>query len=313
MPMHRRSALAAAVVMGVLPLAACGGGSDETPAPTEAPRTSVTDDGSGSPTIDKIRQNGRLLMGTTDSLPGVSLQDQASGKYSGFDTQLAVAIAKEIGLKDPDPVRYRSAGVETRLNSLRSGDVDLVVGGIKTNQPQPQIAFVGPYLKVAQDLLVRSDSGITAAAQLDGKPVCVVAGTGAAQKLKAARVTQNVVEENLGSRCVEALQAGRVSAFSADDAVLRGYAAQSKGAMKVLGSKLTDEGYYIGIPARDKELRRQLEAMLKKSFQDGSWARMYGEVYGTAEPAPTPPVLSPAPVTTTPSSTTATTTTAPPR
>ncbi|WP_377849592.1 transporter substrate-binding domain-containing protein [Allokutzneria oryzae] len=299
--------------MGVLPLAACGGGSAETPPPTEAPRTSVTDDGSGSPTIDKIRQNGRLLMGTTDSLPGVSLQDQGTGKYSGFDTQISVAIAKAFGLKDADPVRYRSASPETRLNSLRSGDVDLVVGAIKTNQPQPQIAFVGPYLKVAQDLLVRSDSGITTSAQLADKPVCVVAETGAAQKLKAARVTQNVVEENLGTRCVEALQAGKVSAFSADDAVLRGYAGTSNGALKVLGVKLTDEGYYIGVPSRDKELRRQLEAMLKKAFEDGSWAKMYGAVYGTSEPAPTPPVLSPAPVTTTPSTPAQTTTTAPPR
>ncbi|WP_086830260.1 transporter substrate-binding domain-containing protein, partial [Allokutzneria sp. NRRL B-24872] len=250
------------------------------------PKTSVTEDGSGSPTVDKIKQNGRLFMGTTDSLPGVSLQEQGSGKYSGFDTLLATAIAKDmVGLKASDPVQYRSASLDTRLNSLRSGDVDLVVGAIKTNQPQPQIAFVGPYLKVAQDLLVRSDSGITTAAQLADKPVCVVAGTGAGQSLKAARVTQNVVEENLGSRCVESLQAGRVSAFSADDAVLRGYAGQAKGALKVLGVKLTDEGYYIGVPARDKELRRQLEAMLKKAFQDGSWARMYGEVYGTSEPA----------------------------
>ncbi|GAA2799541.1 transporter substrate-binding domain-containing protein [Crossiella cryophila] len=276
--------IALVALTGLLVLTACAGAD---PAPTSTPGGTGTtvslpptsEQASGSPTIDKIKARGRMVVGVADNLPGVSRYHQDGGKHSGFDIRLADLIATGFGLPK-DSVRFRSTTAATRLSTLESGDVDLAFGGIKTSK-QPQIGLVGPYLPVHQDLLTRK--GTTAVAP--GQPVCVVADSGAAEK--ARTVSTNLVEERNGDACVSALRSGAVAAFSGDDLVLRGYAAAENGAFTVLGRSLSTEGYFIGIPARDRALRAKLVEILGKAIGDGSWAKLYQESFGA--PAPTPP------------------------
>ncbi|MCO1582671.1 transporter substrate-binding domain-containing protein [Crossiella sp. SN42] len=275
--------IAIVALTGLLVLTACGG-EDPAPGGTGSPGTSVSippssEQASGSPTIDKIKARGRMVVGVADNLPGVSKYHQDGGKHSGFDIKLAEVIATGLGLPK-DSVRFRSTTEATRLSTLESGDVDLAFGGIKAST-QPQIGLVGPYLPVHQDLLVRKGTSSVAS----GQPVCVAANTSAAAK--AETVTSRVISERNGDTCVAALRAGTVTAFSGDDLVLRGYAAEEKGGFTVLGRELTSEGYFIGIPARDRALRAKLAEILTKAMADGSWAKLFQESFGV--PAPTPP------------------------
>lgn len=270
----------------LLLVSACGG---EDPAPSTTPSGAsgsgsaapTSEQASGSPTIDKIKARGRMVVGVADNLPGVSKYNQDGGKHTGFDIRLADLIATGLGLPK-DSVRFRSTTAATRLSTLESGDVDLAFGGIKSTK-QPQIGLVGPYLPVHQDVLIRR--GGTSVPP--NAPICVAADSGAAEK--ARTISSNVVEERNLDTCVNSLRTGAVAAVSGDNLVLQGYAAADQNAFLVLGRNLTTEGYFIGIPARDRALRAKLVEILTKATTDGAWAKLYQESFGGQ--APTPPTV----------------------
>ncbi|WP_367130837.1 glutamate ABC transporter substrate-binding protein [Saccharothrix sp. HUAS TT1] len=286
--------LAVVLLAGGLALTACGkeGGPGDTGAPSQQVAADVAVD--GSPTFDKIKARGRVVIGVKEDQPGLGYKDPTSGKFNGFDIEIAKLVAAKLGYDDTK-IDYKAIPSAGREQALINGDVDYYVGTYTINaKRKDQVAFAGPYFTAGQDLLVKKDdNSITGPETLKGKKVCSVTGSTPIQKVKSDGLTEpeNIVELQNYSQCVEQLEQGAVDAVTTDDAILKGYAAQSPTTLKVVGKPFSNEPYGIGLPKDDKALRDKVNDILEAAITGGDWQAAYDATLGKSGSTADKPVL----------------------
>jgi glutamate transport system substrate-binding protein len=246
--------------------------------------------GSGN---DKGGDGDKITIGIKFDQPGLGLKT-ADGKYTGFDVDVATYVAKELGYS-ADKIEWKQAPSAERENLIRNGDVKFVVASYTINDKRKAVVdFAGPYFLAHQDLLVRADDNtIKKAEDLNSKKLCSVTGSTSAQNVKDKLAPKADLQEFGGySECLTGLENEAVDALTTDDSILAGYAAQKEhqGKFKLVGLKLSDEPYGIGLKKGDKELRDKINAALEKMKSDGSWEKFVKKNFGPAnyknEPAP---------------------------
>ncbi|MFE6194977.1 glutamate ABC transporter substrate-binding protein [Streptomyces sp. NPDC057838] len=266
MKLRKVSAAAATALVLALTATACGGddGGDS--------------NGSGSGGGDKIK------IGIKYDQPGLGLKEP-DGSFSGFDVDVATYVAKELGYK-PDQIEWVETKSADRENALSRGDVKMIAATYSiTDERKQKVDFAGPYLLAHQDLLVKKDSDITKATDLNEKKLCSVAGSTSAQNVKDDFAPKAQLTQRGGySECLSALQSGAVDALTTDDSILAGYAAQDqyKGQFKLAGLKLSNENYGIGVKKGDKATLDKINKALEKMVSDGSWQKAVQENFGPA-------------------------------
>ncbi|MCE6997622.1 glutamate ABC transporter substrate-binding protein [Saccharothrix sp. S26] len=286
--------LAVALLAGGLALTACGkeGGPGDTGSPSQQVAADVKVD--GSPTFDKIKARGRVVIGVKEDQPGLGYKDPTSGKFTGFDIEIAKLVAAKLGYGD-DKIDFKAIPSAGREQALINGDVDYYVGTYTINaKRKEQVAFAGPYFTAGQDLLVKKDdNSITGKDALKGKKVCSVTGSTPIQKVKSEGLTEpeNIVELQNYSQCVEQLEQGAVNAVTTDDAILKGYASQSPTTLKVVGKPFSNEPYGIGLPKDDKALRDKVNDILQAALDGGDWQKAYEATLGKSGSTAEKPVL----------------------
>ncbi|WP_164904863.1 glutamate ABC transporter substrate-binding protein [Streptomyces cyaneus] len=276
MKLRKVSAAAAAALVLSLTATACGGGDSD--------KDSAA--GSGSGGGDKIK------VGIKYDQPGLGLKE-ADGSFSGFDVDVATYVAKELGY-DADQIEFVETKSADRENALARGDVKFIAATYSiTDERKEKVDFAGPYLLAHQDLLIKSDSDISEATDLNGKNLCSVTGSTSAQNIKDEIAPKANLKEYGGySECIAALQSGAVDAVTTDDSILAGFAAQEqyKGQFKLAGLKLSNENYGIGVKKGDTETVNKINAALEKMVSDKAWDKAVTDNFGPAnyknEPAP---------------------------
>ncbi|MER5576761.1 glutamate ABC transporter substrate-binding protein [Streptomyces massasporeus] len=264
MKLRKVSAAAATALVLALTATACGGDGDS--------------NGSGSGGGKTIK------IGIKYDQPGLGLKEP-DGSFSGFDVDVATYVAKELGYK-PDQIEWVETKSADRENALSRGDVKLIAATYSiTDERKQKVDFAGPYLLAHQDLLVKKDSDITKATDLNDKKLCSVAGSTSAQNVKKDFAPKAQLSERGGySECLSALQSGGVDALTTDDSILAGYAAQEqyKGQFKLAGLKLSNENYGVGVKKGDTATLDKVNAALEKMVKDGAWQKAVEENFGPA-------------------------------
>ncbi|GAB7190660.1 glutamate ABC transporter substrate-binding protein [Kineococcus sp. NUM-3379] len=288
----------AAAALSTLALGACGQEGAPTPgaAPGEtkaaAPTYAVAEGValSGSPTFDKAKSRGKLVVGIKYDQPGIGLKNAATGGFEGFDVEIAKKVAADLGFA-ADAIEFKESVSANREPFLQNGQVDMVVATYTINDKRKQVVdFAGPYYVAGQDLLVRKDeTAITGPDTLAGKKVCSVDGSTPAGRIQEKYPDAQLVTFDTYSKCVEQLTSKQVDAVTTDDAILRGFAAQQPDALKVLGTPFSEEPYGIGLPKDDKVLRDAVNDSLEESVEDGTWKKIFDATLGGVGAAPEPP------------------------
>jgi glutamate transport system substrate-binding protein len=287
--------LAVGVLVGGLALAACGkeGTPGSEPAVTQTTATNVAV--AGSPTFDKMKQRDKVVVGVKEDQPGLGLKDPTTGKFSGFDVEIARLVAAKLGFDPETKIEYKPIPSASREQAIINGDVDYYVGTYSiTDKRKEQISFAGPYFVAGQDLLVRKDdTTITGPDTLKGKKVCSATGSTPIQRVRDQNLTDagNIVEFKTYSECVTKLDQGEVDAVTTDDAILKGYAAQEPDKFRVVGKTFSTEKYGIGLPRDDKALRDKINDILQEAIDGGEWKRIYDATLGKSGSPATPPKL----------------------
>ncbi|WP_033437142.1 glutamate ABC transporter substrate-binding protein [Saccharothrix sp. NRRL B-16314] len=287
--------LAVALLAGGLALTACG--KEGTPGdPGTGPSQQVAADVKvdGSPTFEKMTKRGKVVIGVKEDQPGLGYKDPTTNKYTGFDIEIAKLVAAKLGF-DEAKVEFKSIPSAGREQALINGDVDYYVGTYTINDKRKQqVGFAGPYFTAGQDLLVKKeDSSITGPDSLMGKKVCSVTGSTPIQYVKTKALTEpgNIVELQTYSQCVTQLIEGAIDAVTTDDAILKGYAAQTPDKMKVVGKPFSNEPYGIGLAKDDKALRDKVNDILDAAIKGGDWQAVYDATLGKSGSTADKPVL----------------------
>ena len=290
----------AAAALATVALGACGEEGTPTPgapqgdASAAAPEYEVASsvDLTGSPTYDKMKSAGKVVIGVKADQPGIGLKDAASGEFQGFDIEIAKMLAADLGFA-PDAITFTETVSANREPFLQNGTVDLVVATYTINDKRKEVVdFAGPYYVAGQDLLVRKDeSAITGPDTLAGTKVCSVDGSTPAQRIATEHPDAQLVTFDTYSKCVESLTSQQVDAVTTDDAILRGYAAQQPDALKVVGEPFSEEPYGVGLPKGDTALRNFLNDSLEEAVEDGTWQEAYDYTLGGSGEDPEPPTV----------------------
>jgi glutamate transport system substrate-binding protein len=293
--------LAVGLLVGGLTLTACGKegapaattpGSDAAALPTYTVAQNV--EVLGSPTFAKAKAAGKLTLGVKDDQPGLGFKDPTTGKFSGFDIEIAKMVAASLGF-GADQITYKTVDSGAREQAIANGDVDYYVGTYTiTDKRKALVSFAGPYFQAGQDLLVRKDdTSITGPETLKGKKVCSVTGSTPIQRVRDQGLTEpgNIVEFQKYSQCVDKLLTKEVDALTTDDAILKGYAAQDPDNLKVVGKPFSKEPYGIGLGKDDKALRDKINDTLQKALDDGTWQKIYDATLGKSGATATKPTL----------------------
>ncbi|WP_067706676.1 glutamate ABC transporter substrate-binding protein [Nocardia yamanashiensis] len=266
------------VAVGAVALAVvasgCGGGSDKTASEHAA--------------------DGKLTVGIKFDQPGLGLRNK-DGSYSGFDVDVAKYVGEKLGVK-PDAIVFKESPSGQRETLIQNGQVDFIVATYSiTDKRKEKVDFAGPYFQTGQSLLVRSDNAdITGVESLTGnKKLCSVKGSTPAQNVKDKYAKEVQLQEyDTYSLCVEALKSGSVDAVTTDDIILRGYAAQSPGALKVVGAPFSTEKYGIGVKKGDSESRGKINDAIEAMITSGAWkAALEKNFAGTGFAVPAPPTV----------------------
>ena len=137
-----------------------------------------------------------------------------------------------------------------------------------------QIAFSSEYFHAGQQVLVRKNSTYKNVEELDGKKVCVATGSTGEQNLKTLypKIIRTVVP-NI-SDCMVLFQQGTVEGVVSDNTVVAGFASQDPYA-RIIEKQFTDEPYGLGIPAKNVDFVRFVNALLQNMRTNGEWAKLY--------------------------------------
>ncbi|WP_329023941.1 glutamate ABC transporter substrate-binding protein [Streptomyces sp. NBC_00690] len=268
MKLRKTSAAIATGLVLSLTLTACGGDSDD-------------------------KGGGKISIGIKFDQPGVGLKTP-DGKYVGFDVDVATYVAKELGYDAKDIVWKQTPSAQ-RETMIANGDVKFIAASYSINDKRKaKVSFAGPYFLAHQDLLVRSDeTSITEPSSLNSKNLCSVVGSTSAQNVKEKLAPKANLQEQGGySECLTGLENKAVDALTTDDSILAGFAAQKEhqGKFKLVGLRLSDERYGIGLKKGDTKLQGDINKALEKMKSDGSWEKFVKANFGPAnykyEPAP---------------------------
>ncbi|WP_030809712.1 glutamate ABC transporter substrate-binding protein [Streptomyces sp. NRRL F-2799] len=300
MSRHTRAPRAIALLLAPLALLAAACGKDGSPpakgpAPDQLPHYSVARDYSlpGSPTWARAKKRGHFVVGAKEDQPYLGEKDPATGRYSGFDIEIAKMLSASLGFPG-DSVRFRTIASANRETALQNGQIDYYVGTYTINANRKKlVGFAGPYYMAGQALLVRKDTDdIHGPEDLAGKRVCSAAGSTPYQRIKDDYPKAVLVAYDTYSVCVDNLLTYQVDAVTTDDAILIGYAAKAPDELKVVGKPFSEEPYGIGVPRSDNTLRFALDDALAAREKDGDWKKAYDATLGlSGVPAPKPPPI----------------------
>ncbi|MDV8001634.1 glutamate ABC transporter substrate-binding protein [Rhodococcus sp. IEGM 1408] len=248
------------------------------------------DDAPPEERVPRIKQRGRLLVGLDQGSNLFSFRDPGSGQLIGFDVDLAREIATDI-FGDPRQVEFRSLTSANRIEALENDEVDVVIRSMSiTCARRERVTFSAPYFQAYQRVLAVRGSGITEIEHLEGRRVCVAAGTTSAARLWAELDRLTVLSVNSWADCLVAIQQNQVDAITTDDAILVGITAQDP-YLEIVGPRLDAEPYGVGIakstPERNTDgLVRQVNSTLERIRTDGTWNRMYSTWLSGLGPSP---------------------------
>ncbi|MFD7561729.1 bifunctional serine/threonine-protein kinase/glutamate ABC transporter substrate-binding protein [Streptomyces tendae] len=226
----------------------------------------------------------RLTIGAKEDQPGLSFYNEDTGVWSGFDVDIAYALADKLGY-DKAQVDFYGVTTANRASKLKNGEVDLVVASYSmtpAREKRDGIKFVGPYYKAGSSLLVRKNSAkydLDEAVDVKRNhvEVCTARDSTYADKLQEDGYTTGKWQPDTYKECVERLLDKRSSVYAvaSDDVLLAGYARNDPAHLKLLPSGAGTEPYGVAMRKDDPLLQSKVCSGLQEILAGKEWSEMY--------------------------------------
>ncbi|MDP4506533.1 serine/threonine-protein kinase [Nonomuraea turcica] len=241
---------------------------DEEPEPTQEPTRSFAS------VADKVAQTGKIVIGVKGDLPGIGLQD--GDDFQGFDIEIAKRIAAGLGATETQFVRVSR---DDRPLGLAEGRMDLVVATFAVDKGPTE--FAGPYYVAHRDVMVLAGSGIDALEDLENKRICApnsptVGDVQDRVKVKPVPAADMAI-------CMDKLRSGEVDAIPGEDLILAGFANRENHRYKILGAKLSNERYAVGVRNGDAKTCKAVNGIIADLYSSGQLKQLIAKYFGKVD------------------------------
>lgn len=219
-----------------------------------------------------------LVFGTNAEFPPFEYvaANGVIGEYDGID----IAIIDEIGNQNEMTIEIENMEFDSLLLALQNGQVDAVISGMTiTAEREEEVDFSIPYYVATQVMIVREDSDITKAADMDGKKIVVIQGYTGEYCVQDMGYEYEAFKK--GSEAMMELTNEKCDVVVIDSATAEQYIKDNEG-LKIVEDveAFGAEEYGIAVKQGNTELLEKINASLTKMLEDGSiaeWSAKYSE------------------------------------
>lgn len=237
----------------------------------------------GAPVINRIKQSGKLVVGTSGSMPLMS-EKLASGELAGFDIDMAYALAETMGVR----LELKTMPFDQLLEALEQGRVDVVFSNMTmTIDRNMRVAFAGPYFISGKCLVTREQeiAQVDEADDLkesDAKIAAVEGTTSENFVTELLPQTMYIPVENT-DRGIDMVSKGKVNAFLTDFPICLSVMKRhpERGFQSVV-SLLTYEPIGIALPANDPLLMNLADNFIDRAHNVGLIQSLSNKWFGEA-------------------------------
>ena len=258
--------MAAAMLLSVCALTACGGTTEE-PAEeeteaVEVEETAETEETAEAATFTTVEE-GKLHMSTNAAFPPYEMTAD-DGSFIGIDVEVATAIAEKLGLE----LVVDDMDFDAALIAAQNGKSDMVMAGVTVNEERQAVMdFSDSYATGVQVIIIKEGSDITLD-NLGDQMIGTQRGTTGYIYCSGDYGEDHVVAYDNGITAVQALQNGQVDCVVIDSAPAQALVDANQG-LTILDTEYVTENYAIGFP-KNSDLLPAVNAALAELIADGT-------------------------------------------
>jgi polar amino acid transport system substrate-binding protein len=229
-------------------------------------------------TLADAKKKGVLVAGVKDSLPPFGYIDEKTRQIVGYDIDFVNAIAKRMGVK----VELKPVTSASRMPQLQESHIDIIAATMTKNAERAkQIDFSHTYFFTGQKFITKKGS-VKSLKDLEGKKIGTAKGSTSEQNVKKAIPTSTVLSFDDYPQAFLALQQGKVSAVTTDEAILAGILAKApnKAQFEIPSLQISDEPYGLGMRKGDKNFVDFVNNTILDMEKSGEAAKIFEKWFG---------------------------------
>ncbi len=229
-------------------------------------------------TLEAVMKRGKLIAGVSTKEPPFGFYE--SKRLKGMDIDLAEALAKKI-FKGEDKIEFLPAPVESMLDLLKSGKIDLLMTPIsETEERKREIDFSIPYFISGHLVAVDRDSKFHQYEDLKGKRVGVIRGTLGEKIIPTFIAGSKIIEFQNNNDALKALHEQKLDAFMQIDVFIF-YMEQKDRDLRVINLRpLQPSPIGIGIRKGDEGWRKFIDNSLSEMMENGEYRKLLDKWFG---------------------------------
>lgn len=201
------------------------------------------------------------------------------GNPDGFDIALMKAIGEQMGME----IQIENMEFKSLIGAIESGNIQGIIAAMTVDDERKKsVNFSDGYYEANQMVLVRKDSNITKAEDLNGKKIAVQEGTTGDFVasgdpdwefiLGISLQDTEVSRMKKGLDAVIELKNGRVDAVIIDSNPAQVFAKENANDIKIVEDiKCETETYAIAVTKKDEDLLKKINAALKTLKENGKY------------------------------------------
>ena len=263
--------MAAAMLLSVCALTACGGATEEAAEEAEAEVEEVED--AAEEAVEDAAETvsgdfttveaGKLHMSTNAAFPPYEMTAD-DGSFVGIDVEVATAIAEKLGLE----LVVDDMDFDAALTAAQQNKSDMVMAGVTVNEERQAVMdFSDSYATGVQVVIVPEGSDITLD-NLGDQQIGTQRGTTGNIYCTDDYGEEHVIAYDNGITAVQALQNGQVDCVVIDSAPAQALVDANPG-LTILDTEYITENYAIGFP-KNSDLLPAVNAALAELIEDGT-------------------------------------------
>ncbi|MGG5171746.1 amino acid ABC transporter substrate-binding protein [Pseudarthrobacter sp. J1738] len=262
---RRRFALTSLLAATALALSACGGGASSTPAT------------GGDTSLSDVKSKGELVIATEGTYKPFSFHENGAGKLTGFDVEVAEAVAGKLGVK----ATFQETQWDSIFAGLEAKRFDVIANQVSINdERKAKYDFSTPYTISSGVIVTKQDNNdIKSFADLKGKTT--------AQSLTsnwytlAQKSGANIQQVEGWAQGVSLVRQDRVDAIVNDKLTYLDYAKNTPDAGLKIAAETTDKSESaLTVRKGSTALKDAMDSALKDLAADGTLTKISEKYFG---------------------------------